>query len=95
MSYTDITQYFAFAGTLLVVIAYIPQIVHLLKERCSSGISAQAFWLWFLATILFTIHAIALEDPPFILVGGIEIVFNSIVLGYTYKYKYGVCKTHL
>lgn len=52
-----ITEILGFAGTGLVVVGYIPQIVHLLKERCTAGLSIRAFSLWCAASLLFLIHA--------------------------------------
>lgn len=37
------TQILGFVATGLVIVGYIPQIVHLIKERCTAGISISAF----------------------------------------------------
>ena len=51
------TQILGFVATGLVIVGYIPQIVHLIKERCTAGISISAFSLWCTASLLFLIHA--------------------------------------
>jgi uncharacterized protein with PQ loop repeat len=49
------TQILGFLGTGLVIVGYVPQIVHLVKERCTAGISISAFSLWCAASLLFLI----------------------------------------
>jgi uncharacterized protein with PQ loop repeat len=44
-------------GAAIAGYAYLPQIIHLIKERCSAGISRTAFALWFLSSVLVTINA--------------------------------------
>jgi len=39
----NISQIFGFLGTALVVVGYIPQIHHLMREHCSAGISCLHF----------------------------------------------------
>src|SRR6185295_11989487 len=56
------SQLLGFAGTGLVIGGYIPQIVHLVKERCTAGISISAFSLWCAASLLFLIHATIIGD---------------------------------
>ena len=53
---------FGFVGTGLVIVGYIPQIVHLIKEHCTAGISIPAFSLWCGASFLFMIHAAVIRD---------------------------------
>src|SRR2546425_10421582 len=55
--YMNLPQILGFVGTGLVALAYIPQIYHLINEHCSAGISIKAYALWFLASVLFLIHA--------------------------------------
>ena len=40
-----LSQILGFAGTALVIAGYIPQIVRLIKERCTAGINIPAFSL--------------------------------------------------
>ena len=60
------TQILGFVGTGLVIVGYIPQIVHLIKERCTAGISISAFSLWCTASLLFLIHAAMIGDAVFV-----------------------------
>jgi uncharacterized protein with PQ loop repeat len=73
------TQILGFVATGLVVVGYIPQIVHLIKERCTAGISVAAFSLWCAASVLFLIHAVVIRDAVF------DGVFSRICLELTSK----------
>ena len=45
------TQVAGFAGAGLAGAAYVPQLSHLIKGRCSAGISRLAFAVWLLASV--------------------------------------------
>lgn len=54
----DGTRLMGFLGTILVIVAYLPQIYHLIKERCSEGISIKAYCMWSVAALLILVHAV-------------------------------------
>jgi uncharacterized protein with PQ loop repeat len=63
-------EWFGFLGTGLCFLAYLPQIVHLIKERCSAGLSLGAYFMWGIAAVLLLAYAIIQRDPvlfPFML----------------------------
>lgn len=82
------------SGASLAGYAYLPQISHLIREQCSAGISRRAFALWFLASILMTVHALLLPAPVFIVLGVIQIAAISTILFYSARYRGLVCPTH-
>ncbi|MEK7615605.1 MAG: PQ-loop domain-containing transporter [Patescibacteria group bacterium] len=82
-----ISEILAYVGTGLVIIAYFPQIFHLIREKRSAGISLNAYYLWGTATILFLIHAIVINDWPFIIVQCVALVLDAIIIFYTIKYQ--------
>jgi uncharacterized protein with PQ loop repeat len=84
-----------FIGTTLVVIAYAPQIHHLIKEHCSAGISIVAYSLWFSASFLFLIHASMIRDVVFILVQVVNLIATCIIMICWKKYQQQMCSTHL
>src|ERR1700760_1657699 len=55
-----VTEIGGFAGAGLAGAAYVPQIAHLVRARCSAGVSSLAFGVWLLASILITVRAIAI-----------------------------------
>jgi uncharacterized protein with PQ loop repeat len=82
------------SGASLAGYAYLPQIRHLIRERCSAGISRGAFSLWLFASVLMTIHAVLLPAAVFIVLGGVQIGAISIILVYSARYRGLVCPTH-
>lgn len=76
------------------VIAYLPQIVHLIREHCSAGISRLAFGLWLLSSLLVTFHAVVIVDTVFIVLGSVQILTSLIIFVYSTKYRNSVCASH-
>ena len=83
-----------FLGALLAGAAYIPQIRHLVKERCSAGISRPAFYVWLIASALVTSRALATHATVFILLGAIQIVATSLICFYSKRYEHSFCESH-
>ena len=79
------------SGASLAGYAYLPQIRHLIQERCSAGISRHAFLLWLLASVLMTFHAVLLPALVFIVLGGVQIGAISVILFYSARYRGLVC----
>ena len=90
-----ITEIAGFAGAGLAGAAYIPQISHLIRARCSAGISRLAFEVWLLASLLTTARAIAIHAGVFIAVGGIQIVATALIMLCAIRYKDMSCPVHL
>ena len=88
------TQIAGFAGAGLAGAAYIPQISHLIRARCSAGISRLAFEVWLLASLLTTARAIAIHAGVFIALGGIQIVATALIMFYATRYKNTPCPIH-
>jgi uncharacterized protein with PQ loop repeat len=88
------TKWIGFIGTALVIIAYLPQIHHLIAERCSGGISIKAYVLWLMAGFLMLVHAAAIEDTVFMALQGYQIGASALVIFFGRKYKDLVCEAH-
>ena len=89
------TEIAGFAGAGLAGAAYVPQISHLVRARCSAGISRLAFAVWLLASLLVTARAIAIHAGVFIALGGIQIVATTLIVVYATRYKDTSCPIHL
>jgi hypothetical protein len=89
------TEFAGFAGAGLAGAAYVPQISHLIKARCSAGISRMAFGVWLLASVLTTARAIAIHAAVFIALGGIQIVATALIMLCAARYKDMSCPVHL
>jgi hypothetical protein len=89
------TEVAGFIGTGLAGAAYVPQIWHLTRERCSAGLSRLAFSVWLAASLLVTSHAIAIGATVFIALGAIQLTATAIILIYSTKYSNSFCASHL
>jgi uncharacterized protein with PQ loop repeat len=90
-----ITEIAGFAGAGLAGAAYVPQISHLIRARCSAGISRPAFAVWLLSSVLITARAVAIGAGVFIVLGAIQIVATALIMLYAVRYKDTACLSHL
>jgi uncharacterized protein with PQ loop repeat len=89
------TEIAGFVGVGLTGAAYAPQIVHLMRGRCSAGVSRPAYIVWLVASILLAIKAIAIQAWVFIALGGIEVLAITLILFYAARYKDQYCAFHV
>ena len=94
MTYLTVTEIAGFVGAGLSGAAYVPQISHLIKARCSAGISKLAFEVWLLASVLTTARAIAIHAGVFIALGAIQTVATALIMFYAARYKNTPCPVH-
>ena len=88
------TESAGLAGAGLAGAAYVPQISHLVRARCSAGISPLAFAAWLLASVLTTTHAVAIGAAVFVALGGIQIVATTLIMLYAARFKDTPCPSH-
>jgi uncharacterized protein with PQ loop repeat len=88
------TQILGSVATGLVIVGYIPQIVHLIKERCTAGLSISAFSLWCTASFLFLIHAAMIGDAVFVGAQTVNLVAGGLIVGFCKRYEGQVCPFH-
>ena len=88
------TQIGGFVGAGLAGAAYVPQIFHLIRARCSAGISRLAFGVWLLSSLLITARAVAIGAGVFIVLGGIQIVATALIVVCAARYKDTPCPIH-
>jgi uncharacterized protein with PQ loop repeat len=89
-----ISQVLGALATGLVIAGYVPQIVHLMRERCTAGISVLAFSVWCVASILFLVHAAMIGDAVFISVQTVNLVAGALIVWFSKKYEGEVCPFH-
>ena len=73
---------------------YIPQIVHLIKEHWTAGISISAFSLWCTASLLFLIHAAMIGDAVFVGAQTVNLVAGGLIVGFCKRYEGEMCPFH-
>lgn len=91
----NFSQLLGFLGTGLVIIGYVPQVRHVIKEHCSAGISVKAYDIWFIASVLFLIHAVTIGDLVFTMVQIANLIAMGVVLVYVRRFEKQMCRTHL
>jgi uncharacterized protein with PQ loop repeat len=90
----NVSELLGLSGAALSGYAYLPQIAHLVRERCSAGLSERAFTLWLIASGLMTVHAITIRASVFILLGTLQLVCTGIIAYYGRHYRGLVCPSH-
>ena len=90
----NVSQLVGLVGTGLVIVGYVPQINHLIKERCTAGLSLPAFAVWSLASLLFLIHAALIRDVVFVGVQVVNLVAGGVILALCKRYDGQVCAYH-
>ena len=91
---SEIFQLLGFAGTVIVAVAYLPQILHLTKEHCSAGVSVRAWVLWLLASALIFTHAFDVFDYVFMALQVVNIVAIVLIIVMAKRYTRMVCASH-
>lgn len=81
-------------GTVLVIVAYGPQIHHLWAERCAWGISLWMWAIWLVSSILLLVYAFYRDDELFIVVQGLNIlaIITTLLLA---RRSDQICPYHL
>ena len=44
-------EWLGFAAITLSILAYLPQIIHLITEHCSAGLSPRAYCMWVVSSV--------------------------------------------
>ena len=83
-----------FAGTAMILGAYVPQMTHIVREHCSGGVSAKSWALWLVATVCILSHAAAMRDIVFITLQLGNLVAIATVLFLIRRYAHRACHSH-
>jgi uncharacterized protein with PQ loop repeat len=81
-------------ATGLVIAGYVPQIGHLIKERCTAGISVAAFLVWCVASTLFLVHAALIDDPVFVAAQTVNLAAGAMIVVFCKRYQGHRCPFH-
>jgi lipid-A-disaccharide synthase-like uncharacterized protein len=87
-------QWLGFAGTALVVVAYLPQIGHLIRARCSAGVSLWAYSVWSVSAILLFTYAITIGDPVFIALQAYQLLATIAIFTLSRRNRGRLCDLH-
>ena len=83
------------AGVVLSVVAYVPQVVHLARERCSAGVSSRAWAMWMFSSVLVGAVAVQRRDPVIILLQLCSFISASLILLLARRYRDMRCESHV
>ena len=87
-------EWIGHAGTTLCILAYLPQIVHLIRERCSAGLCIRAYVMWIAAAVLLLSYAITRGDTVFIALQSYQLCAGSVIFFFCKKYEGRLCEEH-
>ena len=87
-------HWLGYAGTALVILAYLPQIYHLLKEHCSAGLSCRAYVMWVAASLCLLSYAVIQRDGVFMALQGYQLLSTSLICFFSKKYEHNMCEDH-
>ena len=75
-------HFLGYIGTFIIVVGYLPQIIHLIKEKCAWGISQRSWILWLIGGIFLLAYSMSKQDMVFSLVQTVQIVAISLTIFY-------------
>jgi uncharacterized protein with PQ loop repeat len=87
-------EWLGFAGIAVCILGYLPQVIHLIKERCSAGLSAGAYCTWGIAAVLLLLYAILRRDVVFIVLQTYHVGATALIYYFCIKYKHRLCEEH-
>lgn len=81
-------------GTTLVIVAYFPQIQHLIAEKCAWGISLWTWAIWLVSSALLLGYAVMRSDILFVVVQSINILAIAATI-FLARRANTICPYHL
>ncbi|MGH8946237.1 MAG: PQ-loop domain-containing transporter [Acidimicrobiia bacterium] len=81
-------------GIGLSVVAYLPQVSHLTREHCSSGISTRAWSLWLASSFLVGALAVYRGDFVLISLAATSLLSSTAILILALRFRGRACDTH-
>jgi uncharacterized protein with PQ loop repeat len=91
---SDPLQFVGLAGIALSCLAYMPQVLHLVKEHCAAGVSVRAWLLWMVAGVLIGAHAVSKGDVVFIILQIVNVGAAATIAALGQRYRCMRCEAH-
>lgn len=91
---SDLFQWLGFAGIALSCLAYLPQVVHVVKEHCAAGVSVRAWTMWLVAGLLLGARAVRKGDTVFSVLQAVNVVAAGTIAALGQRYRCGRCSAH-
>lgn len=74
-------------GIGLSVVAYLPQVSHLVREHCSAGISTRSWQMWLVSSVAVGSLAVYRGDYVFITLAATSLFSAVVILFLTRRYR--------
>jgi lipid-A-disaccharide synthase-like uncharacterized protein len=94
MSSTTVFELLGVVGISIGALAYVPQVVHLVREHCSAGVSARAWAMWLSSSLLIGTLALHRHDPVFIGLQASSLTSAAVIVFLTHRYRGMACEAH-
>jgi lipid-A-disaccharide synthase-like uncharacterized protein len=95
LSETTIFELLGVMGIAIGVSGYVPQVIHLARERCSAGVSGRAWVMWLASSLLIGALALHRRDPVFIALQASSLSSTAAIVFLAHRYRGMVCEGHL
>jgi MtN3 and saliva related transmembrane protein len=83
----DYVTIIGLAAACSTTISFLPQAVHTIRTKDTSGISLVMYGVFTLGTFLWLLYGILSSNIPVAFANGITLIFASIILIYKIRYK--------
>jgi MtN3 and saliva related transmembrane protein len=83
----DIANYLGSVAGALTTIAFVPQLIQVVKTKSTKDISLLMFIIFTSGVTCWTIYGILIKEIPIIVANSIVFVLALVILGYKIKYK--------
>jgi uncharacterized protein with PQ loop repeat len=87
-------HWFGYVGTALVIVAYLPQITHLVRDTCSAGLSFRAYVIWVVAAVLLLTYAVLTRDAVFMALQSYQVLATGLICFYCKRFEHNLCDIH-
>jgi uncharacterized protein with PQ loop repeat len=86
----SVFEIFGIVGIAISMLAYIPQVVHLVRKHCSAGVSGRV-----VSGVLVGALALHRRDPVFIMLQVSNLTSTAAIAFLAYRYRSRVCDQHV
>lgn len=87
-------QVIGYIGTFLSAWAYVPQIQHLIRERCSAGISLKTYGIWIASSLCVLLYSISIMAVVIIVMQVANLLAMTTILVFAKRYQGNTCPSH-
>lgn len=80
-------EWVGFLAAILTTACYIPQALHVVRERNTAGISLFAYTILFAGVLLWLVYGVMIGSLPVMLANGLTLPLLSIVIAIKIRHK--------